>query len=1061
MKKLIKISVLLFVIFITSTAFAGGWQKDFGYKNYLNNIGAEYNNNIDSIFETSRASGNYLPTKDGGVLVYNTIFDGSRDEFFFYLIKFDKYGKFIWQKKMFSDNKIITDTTSIINDYRTPESNAFALTEASENRFIIVHNGPNIQIAHIRTGTVNYYDHRAIRYLTTIDNMGNIIDTKYSISDTIFKSINNYPIYNNTLLFDSVNNIYKYIHVAAKNDKIYLIKNKYDTLLNFIEGNVSELDTICKFSNFSISVEDSLLILFNHGLQFGNIYALCVFNIDGDFKYKVDVSSDINTFVYNELKQLYPDFNDYLRGSPLRDYFFDNYGNLNLFSIGSYSTSSLDIDTAYPSDLHFLAHYKVDKFGYVFSKKLIDLTSYLSNKRSIYFGINGSFLNFNNSILDLFIFDESYRFKNYNLIKYDIENNSVLSSKHFTNFGELSKNRIISGVLPFKKKSILGNVFICILQNIYSTAVDKLFKIDSLGNINTHAIQGNVYADQNSNCLKNAIDKNFPQITVTAQNNNYTAYTSSDNNGNYSIAVDDSGLYIVKAQSNINYPLFTQNNCPIQTSYAYLDSFTIDTINLNLKPTILCPNMYVDISTPRLRRCFSNIYTVNYKNNGSIASPNTYVDITLDRFLTVNSASKPYTNLGNNVLRFQLGNVDYLSSGSFTIDVTVRCDSTVLGQTHCVEAHIYPDTVCAVANYTGPVISASAQCKLDSVEFKLKNTGGNMPTIKRYIVIEDNLNRLNGNYQLNTNQEKIIAVKSDSGKTYRIIAEQDDLFPSALGDKFATAFIEGCNPINNTFTTGFVTQYPEFDGQPYASTDCQQNIGAFDPNDKTGYPIGVSSSHNIEKNTAIDYHINFQNTGTDTAFKVVIVDSISKYLDINTIEPGASSHRYTFMRTDSNVVKFIFDSIKLIDSNKNEKLSHGFMKFRIQQKPNNANGTKIYNQAEIYFDYNSPIFTNTTTHTIGEVYIRLLSKIMNANYQKADVKIYPNPFRDNAIIELQYLELQKTTLILYDISGKEIMQLKSNNNQYQINGNALEKGMYLFKIKNDKEEIASGKLLLQ
>lgn len=173
----------------------------------------------------------------------------------------------------------------------------------------------------------------------------------------------------------------------------------------------------------------------------------------------------------------------------------------------------------------------------------------------------------------------------------------------------------------------------------------------------------------------------------------------------------------------------------MQTSYAYLDSFTIDTINLNLKPTILCPNMYVDISTPMLRRCFSNIYTVNYKNNGTIASPNTYIDVALDRFLTVNSASIPYTNLGNNVLRFNIGNVDYLSSGRFTIDVTVSCDSTILGQTHCVEAHIYPDTVCAVAGYTGPVISASAQCKHDSVEFKLRNRGGNMQnqkTVYRY-----------------------------------------------------------------------------------------------------------------------------------------------------------------------------------------------------------------------------------------------------------------------------------------------------------------------------------------
>ena len=155
------------------------------------------------------------------------------------------------------------------------------------------------------------------------------------------------------------------------------------------------------------------------------------------------------------------------------------------------------------------------------------------------------------------------------------------------------------------------------------------------------------------------------------------------------------------------------------------------------------------------------------------------------------------------------------------------------------------------------MISASAQCKHDSVEFKLRNSGGNMQNPKRYIVIEDNLNRLNGNYQLNNGQQKIVTIAADSGHTYGIIAEQDDAFPIQLGDKFATAFIEGCNPINGQFNTGFITQYPEFDGEPYRSVDCQQNRGAFDPNDKTGFPIGVSGQHYIEKNTAIDYKINF------------------------------------------------------------------------------------------------------------------------------------------------------------------------------------------------------------
>jgi hypothetical protein len=100
-------------------------------------------------------------------------------------------------------------------------------------------------------------------------------------------------------------------------------------------------------------------------------------------------------------------------------------------------------------------------------------------------------------------------------------------------------------------------------------------------------------------------------------------------------------------------------------------------------------------------------------------------------------------------------------------------------------------------------------------------------------------------------------------------------------------------------------------------------------------------------------------------------------------------------------------------------------------------------------------------HTIGDVYVRIISKVINPSYAKADIKIYPNPFRDKTTIELQNIELQKTSLILIDITGKEILQLQSNNNQYEINGSDLAKGFYLFRIKNDIAEIATGKIIVQ
>ena len=116
----------------------------------------------------------------------------------------------------------------------------------------------------------------------------------------------------------------------------------------------------------------------------------------------------------------------------------------------------------------------------------------------------------------------------------------------------------------------------------------------------------------------------------------------------------------------------------------------------------------------------------------------------------------------------------------------------------------------------------------------------------------------------------------------------------------------------------------------------------------------------------MEYLIRFQNTGTDTAFLVVIRDTISPFLDPATVRPGASSHPYTWSLMNNGSLKFTFENIMLPDSNINEAASHGFIKFKIQQQPENLPGTTIHNQAGIYFDYNAPVITNQTTHKIQD-----------------------------------------------------------------------------------------------
>jgi hypothetical protein len=66
-------------------------------------------------------------------------------------------------------------------------------------------------------------------------------------------------------------------------------------------------------------------------------------------------------------------------------------------------------------------------------------------------------------------------------------------------------------------------------------------------------------------------------------------------------------------------------------------------------------------------------------------------------------------------------------------------------------------------------------------------------------------------------------------------------------------------------------------GFNFKDIHCSAIIMAIDPNDKIATPAGAG--HDIPKDTTLDYMIRFQNTGNDTAFHVIIRDTLSSLLD--------------------------------------------------------------------------------------------------------------------------------------------------------------------------------------
>ncbi|MEO8147215.1 MAG: T9SS type A sorting domain-containing protein [Bacteroidia bacterium] len=164
----------------------------------------------------------------------------------------------------------------------------------------------------------------------------------------------------------------------------------------------------------------------------------------------------------------------------------------------------------------------------------------------------------------------------------------------------------------------------------------------------------------------------------------------------------------------------------------------------------------------------------------------------------------------------------------------------------------------------------------------------------------------------------------------------------------------------------------------------QTVTGAYDPNDIAVDPVGFGTQGYITNFENLKYTIRFQNTGNDTAFTVIVTDTLPASLDKYSLQVLSASNDYWYEFKTSNVVLFHFDNILLPDSNVNEEASHGFIKYSIAQSPGNTAGTLIENNAGIYFDFNAPVITNTVENTIYDCNQMATSTINNSSICEGD-----------------------------------------------------------------------------
>jgi hypothetical protein len=436
--------------------------------------------------------------------------------------------------------------------------------------------------------------------------------------------------------------------------------------------------------------------------------------------------------------------------------------------------------------------------------------------------------------------------------------------------------------------------------------------------------------------------------------------------GSYTAKIDTSGL------------IWKNSSCSP-------DSIVFQIVN-NLTPLLLsnfsvfrkkqCAYPKVSISAPWLRRCFTNSIYLQVSNDlsaGQNIPAGTKVKVNIDSNLLVDSASMTYS-LVSGSYDF---NVPTLAPGQDTliyIWVTPKCNTTINGQSVCMNAEITPIQQCYVDSipnyglsscntaYDNTNYMVSSSCAQDSVVFTISNSGtGNPGCPAPMKILLNGYEWLDTSITVNAGSSKIIK-SPKTGETYSVIVGNHPLHPL---NKNAVAHQEFCGNTNNWFFGGANAWYnPNYSS--YYSSFCGVLRASYDPNDKQVTPTGTGLLGAIDSNSSLPmtYTIRFQNTGNDTAVNVVIRDTLSSSLDLSSIKTISSTHPFTFQVLYGGVAQWTFSKIMLVDSATNELLSKGSISYNINQSSKLSYGTQIKNKALIYFDFNEPIITNTVLNTI-------------------------------------------------------------------------------------------------
>lgn len=257
---------------------------------------------------------------------------------------------------------------------------------------------------------------------------------------------------------------------------------------------------------------------------------------------------------------------------------------------------------------------------------------------------------------------------------------------------------------------------------------------------------------------------------------------------------------------------------------------------------------------------------------------------------------------------------------------------------------------------------------------------------------------------------------------------------------------------------------------------------SYDPNDKFVEPNHPLNYTDVNRDR-LTYMIRFQNTGNAPATNVVLIDTLSEFVVPSSIRLLKNSHNevLSIRREGSSILIFEFRDIMLPDSTSNPIASQGYITFSVELRNNLPEGTTVDNTADIYFDLNPAITTNTVTNVLyfdsdGDGFFSfedcdddnpsinpeaeevpnndidedcdgedLISSVENKILES--IMLNPNP--TPGVFHISNPTSTEITISVMDIHGRVILRSSRQNSDVNVDISHRENGLYFVSIRDD------------